>query len=65
METYAARLEKARRKVAEQELLVAVYKETIKEFEHAGQPDELGQKMLQLMENVLTRLRADLAQHSN
>jgi hypothetical protein len=58
-------LQRARRKVSEQELLIAVYKKNVEELEEAGEPDEFGIKMLELLQNSLADFRSDLAQLSN
>jgi DNA repair exonuclease SbcCD ATPase subunit len=59
METYETRLETARRRVAEQERLVAIWRETISRLTDEGQSTELAQKMLQLMERRLDAFRAE------
>jgi hypothetical protein len=61
MERYETRLETARRRVAEQERLVAVWRETISGLREEGQLTELAEKMLKLMERRLAAFRADLA----
>ena len=65
METYETRLETARRRVAEQERLVAIWRETMSGLTEEGQSTELAQKMLQLMERRLDAFRADLAKLAN
>jgi hypothetical protein len=64
MEAYETRLEAARR-VAEQERLVAVWRGAISGLTKEGQPTDLAEKMLQLMECTLARFRADLAKLVN
>jgi hypothetical protein len=60
------RLETARRRVAEQERLVAIWRETMSSgLTEEGQSTELAQKMLQLMERRLDAFRADLAKLAN
>jgi hypothetical protein len=65
METYETRWETARRRVAEQERLVAIWRETISSLTEEGQSTELAEKMLQLMERRLGDFRADLAKLAN
>jgi hypothetical protein len=65
MEPYETRLEAARRRVAEQERLVAIWRETISGLTEEGQSTELAEKMLQLMERRLDAFRADLAKLAN
>jgi hypothetical protein len=65
METYETRLETARRRVAEQERLVAIWRETIRGLTQEGQSTELAEKMLHLMESRLEAFRADLARLAN
>jgi hypothetical protein len=65
MEPYETRLEAARRRVVEQERLVAIWRETISGLTEEGQSTELAEKMLQLMERRLDAFRADLAKLAN
>jgi hypothetical protein len=65
IEPYETRLETARRRVAEQERLVAVWRGTNSGLTKEGQSTELAEKMLQLMERTLARFRADLAKLTN
>jgi hypothetical protein len=65
MEAYETRLEAARNRVAEQEKLVAVWRETIGGLTREGQPTDLADKMLRLMEARLDTFRADLARLAN
>jgi hypothetical protein len=65
METYETRLETARRRVAEQERLVAIWRETMSGLTEERRSTELAQKMLQLMERRLDAFRADLAKLAN
>jgi len=65
IEPYQARLETARRRVEEQEQLVAVWRETINSLRKESQSTELAEKMLQLMEGRLGAFRADLARLAN
>jgi hypothetical protein len=65
METYETRLETARRRVAEQKRLIAIWRETMSGLTEEGQSTELAQKMLQLMERRLDAFRADLAKLAN
>jgi hypothetical protein len=55
IEPYETRLETARRRVAEQERLVAVWRGTNSGLTKEGQSTELAEKMLQLMERTLAR----------
>jgi hypothetical protein len=50
MGPYETRLEAARRRLLEQERLVAIWRETISSLTAQGQSTELAEKMLQLME---------------
>jgi len=50
MESYETRLETARRRIEEQEKLVAIWRETISGLAKEGPPTDLAEKMLQLME---------------
>ena len=61
MEPDEARLETARRRVLEQERLVAIWKETLSSLTQGGQSTELAEKMLQLMERRLRAFQAYLA----
>jgi hypothetical protein len=65
MEAYETRLETARRRVAEQEKLVAVWRETVSGLAKEGHPTDLAEKTLRLMERTLARFRADLANLAN
>lgn len=65
MEPYETRLETARRRVVEQETLIAVHKQTISQLKQQGQATDLEEKMLTLMERSLAALRADLARLAN
>ena len=65
METYETRLETARRRVAEQERLIAIWRGTMSGLTEEGRSTELAQKMLQLMERRLDAFRADLAKLAN
>ena len=65
METYETLLETARRRVAEQERLIAVWTETISSLREAGEATDLAEKMLDLMERRLGAFRADLARLAN
>jgi hypothetical protein len=65
MEPYETRLKTARHRVEEQEQLIAAHRETISDLREAGEPTELAEKMLQLMERRLDDLRADLAKLAN
>jgi hypothetical protein len=65
MEAYESRLEAAGNRVAEQERLVAIWRETMSGLTEQGQPTELAQKMLQLMERRLDAFRADLRKLAN
>jgi uncharacterized coiled-coil protein SlyX len=62
---HETRLETARRRVAEQERLVAIWRETMSGLTEEGPSTELAQKMLQLMERRLDAFRADLAKLAN
>jgi hypothetical protein len=63
MEKHGARLEKARCRLEEQELLVAVYRHV--DSEQSGVPSEVSGKMLQALERTLAKFRADVARLSN
>ena len=65
METYETRLNTALRRVEEQEKLVAVSRETMSGLAKEGQPTDLAEKMLRLMEARLHAFRADLAKLGN
>jgi hypothetical protein len=65
MEPYETRLETARRRVAEQETLIAVHKQAIRGLKQLGRATELEEKMLQLMERKLDAFRAELARLAN
>lgn len=65
METYQTRLEKARVRLAKQEYLVAVLKQAIDELKKEGQPTDLEEKVLELLERSLRAIRADLAKLAN
>jgi hypothetical protein len=65
MEPYETRLETARRRVAEQERLIAIWRETISSLRAAGEATDLVEKMLDLMERRLGAFRADLARLAN
>ena len=65
MEPYETHLEMVRRRVAEQEWLIAVHKETIGQLKQQGLATDLEEKMLTLMERSLGALRADLARLAN
>jgi hypothetical protein len=64
MEPYETRLETARRRVAEQERLVAIWRETMSGLTEEGQSTELAEK-LHLMERRLGAFQADLAKLAN
>jgi hypothetical protein len=63
MEAYETRLETVSRRVEEK--LVAVWRETISGLTKEGQPTDLAEKMLRLMEATLDGFRADRAKHAN
>jgi hypothetical protein len=65
MEAYETRLETARCRVAEQERLVAIWRETISALAQEGQSTELAEEMLPLMQRTLARFRAGLAKLAN
>jgi hypothetical protein len=65
MDRHATRLEKARRRLEEQETLVTVYRRVHDAFERSGQPSEAATKMLQALERTLADFRADVARLSN
>jgi hypothetical protein len=65
MKRHAARLERARRRLEEQETLVTVYRIVDDAFEQSGQPSEAGTKMLHALERTLADFRADVARLSN
>jgi hypothetical protein len=65
MEAYETRLETARCRVAKQERLVSIWRETMSGLTGEGQSTELAEKMLQLMERRLDAFRADLAKLAN
>jgi hypothetical protein len=65
METYQTRLETARSQVEEQELLIAVHKQTITRFKEQSQSTEIEEKIVELMERKLRAFRADLGRLAN
>lgn len=65
MKTYQTRLETARSQVEEQELLIAVHKQTITRLKEQSQSTEIEEKMLELMERKLRAFRADLGRLAN
>jgi|HubBroStandDraft_4_1064222.scaffolds.fasta_scaffold2092869_1 hypothetical protein len=65
METYQTRLETARSQVEEQELLIAVHKQTIARLKEQSQSTEIEENMLELMERKLRAFRADLGRLAN
>ena len=65
MEKHEARLEKARRRLEEQESLVTVYRNVHQAFEQSGQPSEVSTKMLHALERTLAKLRAIVVRLSN
>jgi hypothetical protein len=62
---YETRQETARRRVEEQAKVVAVWRETISGPTRDGQPTDLADKMLRLMEAKLGTFRAALARLAN
>jgi flagellar biogenesis protein FliO len=65
METYQTRLETARSQVEEQELLIAVHKQTITRLKEQSQSTEIEEKIVELMERKLRAFRADLGRLAN
>jgi hypothetical protein len=65
MERHEARLEKARRRLEEQETLVTVYRGVHDALEQSAQPSEVSTKMLQALERTLAKFRADVVRLSN
>ena len=65
MTKHEARLEKARRRLEEQETLVTAYRRAHEAFEQSGQPSEAGTKMLRALERTLAKFREDVARLSN
>jgi hypothetical protein len=65
MKNHESRLQAARRKVAEQEMLIAIYRETVFHFEEQGQSSEVGRKALEAMERTLIQFRQDVCRLSN
>ena len=65
MKRHAARLERARRRLEEQETLVTVYRGVHNALDQSGQPSEVSAKMLRALERTLADFRADVARLSN
>jgi hypothetical protein len=65
MQDPKSRLEAARRKVAEQELLIRIYTQTVLQFEEQGQSSKVARKMLEAMERTLTQFCNKVSRLSN
>jgi hypothetical protein len=65
MQSPESRLQAARRKVAEQEMLIAIYRETVVQFEEQGQSSDVARKALEAMERTLIRFRNKASSLSN